>query len=240
MRKHKNAFTLVELLVVIAIISLLMSILMPTLNRTRRQAHKVACLSNLRQHTLGIVMYTSDNNGYVPYGARVSRTTGIAYPPDYGIWFNSGGWMGIGKLYDLDYITDEKIFYCPATQTIAKREFNKDYEWEFRNGGSFIRSNYTHRGYFDWKLDSPETAPYTQADSSASHYFTPKLRPYSMLSCWTYLGTGFAPGIQRTGHFVLGGTTAAYSDGGIKWVRGTVTNNANITRTYWKMLDDSR
>ena len=56
------AFTLIELLVVIAIIALLMSILMPALERVKKQTQVVLCQSNL--HQLGIVfkMFTQDND----------------------------------------------------------------------------------------------------------------------------------------------------------------------------------
>lgn len=63
MRKRKG-FTLIELLVVIAIIALLMSILMPALQRVRQQARRIACMGNLRQWGFYWKMYTDDNNSY--------------------------------------------------------------------------------------------------------------------------------------------------------------------------------
>ncbi len=62
MRRIKG-FTLIELLVVIAIIALLVAILMPALQRVRKQTKAVVCQSNLRQWGLYFSMYTEDNNG---------------------------------------------------------------------------------------------------------------------------------------------------------------------------------
>lgn len=63
-KRFLTGFTLVELLVVIAIIALLMSILMPTLARAKKQANAVLCQSNLRQWAIIFSTYTNDYEGY--------------------------------------------------------------------------------------------------------------------------------------------------------------------------------
>lgn len=65
MRKTK-AFTLVELLVVIGIIALLISILLPTLNRARESANLLKCQANFRQVYSSVIMYSADNKGLLP------------------------------------------------------------------------------------------------------------------------------------------------------------------------------
>jgi len=62
---RRRGFTLIELLVVIAVIAVLMAVLMPALKAAREQGKRAVCLSNLKQLTLGWIMYANENDGYL-------------------------------------------------------------------------------------------------------------------------------------------------------------------------------
>lgn len=63
---RKNAFTLIELLVVIAIIAILLSVLIPGLQKAKAQAKKVICQSNLKQQFIAFTMYVQDYKNMYP------------------------------------------------------------------------------------------------------------------------------------------------------------------------------
>ena len=123
-RVERSAFTLVELLVVIGIIAVLLAILLPTLTRTREAANRACCLSNLRQIGVYLQQYQNQNRkGEVPiyitpayvgkqvYNGTINDYVALGLLVPAGIGPRSGSEAG-------------RVFYCPANNTQAERQFN--------------------------------------------------------------------------------------------------------------------
>jgi type II secretory pathway pseudopilin PulG len=85
-------------LVVIAIIALLMAILMPALQRIKKQAKTVACQSNLRQWALYFSLYTDDNNGHFHRGWNDGE-------------YSQDSWMVVMRPY---YPGNPDLCFCPT------------------------------------------------------------------------------------------------------------------------------
>jgi prepilin-type N-terminal cleavage/methylation domain-containing protein/prepilin-type processing-associated H-X9-DG protein len=120
--RRRKAFTLVELLVVIGIIALLISILMPALNKARQQALTIKCASNLHNMGIALTMYTQQF-GYYPGHAAFDN--GI-----YAIWPT--------RLRNL-MNNDQAVFHCPAQES--------GFEWQVKTAGGGATTAQSGYGY---------------------------------------------------------------------------------------------
>lgn len=102
---RKAAFTLIELLVVIAIIAILAAILFPVFAQAKAAAKQTACLNNVKQLSLGVMMYQNDYDDYFPMGGW--QFPAVSSNPT----FSSRWYIDIAP-----YTKNNAIRNCPASQ----------------------------------------------------------------------------------------------------------------------------
>jgi prepilin-type processing-associated H-X9-DG protein len=79
--------------------------LLPALNKARRAAKSVQCMSNLRQLALGCHMYANENRGYLPWA--VGPGSGNSYYVSSRYWFSALA----------DHYISRAVFVCPADES---------------------------------------------------------------------------------------------------------------------------
>jgi prepilin-type N-terminal cleavage/methylation domain-containing protein/prepilin-type processing-associated H-X9-DG protein len=142
MKPNSNGggFTLIELLVVIAIIAILAALLLPGLAKAKQQAQGAQCISNLKQLTLGWVMYSGDNRGrFALNGDEGYQPSGTATTPSTSApqWcpgrMDSGAsvrgeqtntdWIKAGQIYP--FVGSPAPYRCPADHSAYEPSKNQ-------------------------------------------------------------------------------------------------------------------
>ena len=113
--RRRRGFTLIELLVVIAIIGILAAMLFPVFARAREAARRAVCLNNIKQASLGMLLYLNDYDEMFPsYVTDDPTATGSSSKAE---WANP--WQRWALKID-EYVNNRDIWACPSAKLVER------------------------------------------------------------------------------------------------------------------------
>ena len=139
MNRKIQGFTLIELLVVVAIIGILLSILLPSIQKARAKTIAVVCLNNQKQINTAYIMYAGENNEYfVPMSTDDSRWTKTLHDGAY-LEVPNGSVSGNG----MHILSPDNnfVFWCPAETShhpVADIALNSNLSYWHLNNSKFV------------------------------------------------------------------------------------------------------
>jgi len=168
MKSHKS-FTLIELLVVISIIVLLLSMLMPALNKTKEKAREIQCMNNLKQAGMAFINYAGDNNGFLPYAYANGTPGWYFWPQNIYPYYNNkyllvcptrvkiaGAYAGFGELYQTTYAMNcnlnwKRIEQFPNSTKVwlVYEGWDRTFGWRQIESTTFQKLDIIHNGGAD-------------------------------------------------------------------------------------------
>ncbi|MBI4028341.1 MAG: prepilin-type N-terminal cleavage/methylation domain-containing protein [Verrucomicrobia bacterium] len=211
------AFTLIELLVVVAIISILASLLLPSLKNARESAKMAKCISNLKQIGAAGVMYADDNNGRSPHHSHWP-SLGVTVMPGYG--------MGtiLDKLFP--YVQNKvEVLECPSQLTERSNQMPSPYPYrkyavgytanyqvtEWNTGNGILLSQVKNSDNKVWFADGSWGVP-----GQNTTLYGPWQDTWSGTTCFY---EGNASQIKPVSRRHRNGSCQVFFDGHVAWMR---------------------
>lgn len=167
-------FSLMEMLVVISLITLLMSLLMPALGKSREYARRTACATNSRSQVQACDTYSVDHADFLPPSQNQSGSI-VAYSFDIKSFHDPKIPLGVGIALAKGYFNFQpNALHCPSLDTSGATAYNTPYHsmdvdapnWWNGVGASYwddpahatkrIIIGYTYRSPSYWRANTTE------------------------------------------------------------------------------------
>jgi prepilin-type N-terminal cleavage/methylation domain-containing protein len=236
-RRAHHAFTLVELLVVVGIIAILISLLLPSLQKARESANRTACLSNMRSLGLCLLEYSVRNRDRIPIGytgpssVKQKQWNYIARHVSGGVAKS----MVLGLLVEANLIQDPRAFYCPSENN-PQWQYNGDNNpwpvpWDSTAppfGVNYTRLGYGTRPSTEWWWDTAIN-PCVPKDPVTGKETWPqwtKLKNKAILADLTCFPANIEQRHKR-------GVNVFYANGGGKWLDRSLWDRPN---SFWATI----
>jgi prepilin-type N-terminal cleavage/methylation domain-containing protein len=151
--RPRAGFTLIELLVVIAIIAILAALLLPVLSKAKEQARSAQCISNLRQISLSMLSYATDNKDTFycdKYGNMVNGGQWTANPKSSVILApdDDSAYWALG--FYAYFARDQPLFHCPDGLVVDQwRDAGLFYPYDFWANSTYGVCQYLTFPYTD-------------------------------------------------------------------------------------------